>query len=95
MTHAEMIQKRVVEFYKILLSTVKSIMRRYKFTSTVITSKKVGRKHKLGTRCVTRLLNYVRHNNNNNNNNKLPLYMIALNFKTANGTKVSFRTIRR
>lgn len=47
------------------------------------------RKKKLRPRCYRRLLNYVR------NNNKQPLYMIAAQFRTVNGTKLSVRTIQR
>ncbi len=50
---------------------------------------KPGRKHKLGPRCIRRLLNYVKANN------REPPFVIAARFRTKDGTKLAQRTIRR
>ncbi len=82
-------QKKVADYYCISVSTVKSIMRRHRLASNVNAKKRIGRKLKLGQRCVRRLILYVRKNN------KMPLYTIAANFRASSGTKLSERTIRR
>lgn len=63
-------------------------MQRYQIASSTNTIVKVGRKHNLGTGCVSILLNYLCENN------RITLYMAATNFKTASGTKLSVRSIR-
>ncbi len=81
-------QKKVADYYCIPVSTIKSIMRYHRLASNLNAKKKMGRKLKLGPRCVRRLILYVRKNN------KMPLYTIAANFRASNGTKLSERTIR-
>ena len=85
-----MTRKQVPNFYNVPLNTVKSIIRRRnKETGTQKLVTKQGRKLVLGPRCVRRLLNFVR------NNNKQPLFYIAVNLKTLDGSKLSQKTIKR
>ena len=79
----------IANFYKLSRNTVKAVIRSSKLKQSAIVKKKAGRKHKLGPRCVRRLLNYVR------DNNRQPLFVIAARFRTKNGEKLSERTIRR
>ena len=89
MLRAGLTQKKVAVFYNLSVSTVKSIVHRNKRASTIVSKKKMGRKHKLGPRCQRRLLNFVR------NNSKQPLYMIAAQFHNSDGTTLSARSIGR
>ncbi len=82
-------RKKVAGYYCIIVNTVKSIMGHHRLASNVNAKEKMGRKLKLGPRCVRRLILYVRKNN------EMPLYTIAANFRSSNGTKLSARTIRR
>ena len=85
-----MTRKQVAGFYDIPLNTVKSIIRRRNKEATNKNSiTKQGRKRLLGPRCVRRLLNFVRKNN------KQPLFYIAANFKTIDGSNLSQKTIKR
>ena len=79
----------VSEYYSISKNTIKCIARCKKYVTEGVQQKPFGRKPKLGPRCVRRLLNYVRENS------KLPLYAIAVRFRTLRGSNLSDRTIRR
>lgn len=79
----------IAQFYKVSRNTVKGIIRCSKLQKIEGVKKKPGRKHKLGPRCIRRLLNYVR------DNNRQPLFVIATRFRTKDGVKLSERTIRR
>ncbi len=81
------IPTNIANFYKLSINTVKSVIRSSKLKQSGIVKKNAGRKHKLGPRCVRRLLNYVR------DNNRQPLFVIAAKFRTKNGEKLSERTI--
>ena len=83
-----MTPSEVAKFYNVSRNTVKSIIRRSRQVTTV-SIRKPGRLHKLGPRCVRRLLNYVK------DNGKLPLFAIASQYRAANGDRLSERTIRR
>ena len=78
----------VSRFYNVSRNTVKGIIRRSKQVPTLTTVTKPSRKHKLGPRCVRRLLNYVK-------SNRQPLFVVAARFRTLDGTKLSERTIQR
>ncbi len=78
----------IANFYKLSRNTVKAVIRSSKSKQSTIFKKKAGRRHKLGTRYVRRLLNYVR------DNNRQPLFVIAARFRTKNGEKLSERTLR-
>ena len=79
----------VSKFYDVSRNTVKSIFRRNKQSVSKSIVTKPGRQQKLGPRCIRRLLNYVKANN------RLPLFLIAVRFRTVDGTRLSQRTIRR
>ena len=64
------------KFYKISRNTVKTIVRRARKQILKIVPKKLGRKPKLGPRCVRRLLNFVKKKN------RKPLFANAAQFRT-------------
>ena len=86
MLKISMTQKKVGDFYNVSLSAVKRIIMRKKLT---FWKEKMRWKKKLRRRCNRRLLKYVR------TNNKQQLYLIAAQFSTLNGRKLSVCTIRR
>ena len=79
----------VSEYYSISKNTIKGIVRRKKHVTEGVQRKSFCRKPKLSPRCVRRLLNYVKANS------KLPLYAIAVRFRTVEVRNLSERTIRR
>ena len=78
----------VSNFHNVSRNTVKSIIRRSRQVKPA-QIRKPGRLHKLGPRCVRKLLNYVR------DNGRLPLFAIASQFRAANSERLSVRTLQR
>jgi len=89
MVEAGLTPAYVARFYNMPKDTVKSILRRNKNKSSKSIVKRRGRNKKLDSNCYKSLLKYVA------TNNKLPLFVIAAQFRTADGQKLSIRTIRR
>ena len=83
-----MTPSEVANFSNVSRNTVKSIIRRSRQVTTPPIEKPV-RLHKLGSKCVRRLLNYVR------DNLSLPLFSNASQFRSANGDRLSECRIRR
>ena len=75
-------------FYNVSRNAGKGIIRSNKQLSTVTTVAKPGRKHKLISRCVRRLLNYLKSKNWH------PLFVVAARFRTLDGTRLSECTIQ-
>ena len=87
MLRIDMTQKKVADFFKESISTLRSIVRRKKKQAPE--RKKYGKKKLLRPHCHRRLVNYFR------NNIKQPLYIKAAQLRTVSGTKFSVRTNRR
>ena len=79
----------VSNFYKIPRDSVKSIVRRAKPQNLEEAPKQLGRRPKLGPRCIRRLIIFVRKNN------RMPLFMIAAQFRTLDGVPLTPKTIRK
>ena len=78
----------VAHFYKISRNSVKSTVRRAKSQNLEDAPKRLGRRPKLGPRCKCRLIILVRKNN------RMPLFMIAAQFRTLDGVPLTPKTIR-
>ena len=87
LARAGMSERKIAQFYCMSRNTVASILRRNRINNSV--PGKRGRKYMLSQRCVRRLLRFVSINRFN------PLYVIANEFRTQDGSKLSVRTIRR
>ena len=77
----------VANFYKIPRNSVKSIIRRAKHRNLEEAPKQYGGRPKLGPRCIRRLIIFVRKNN------RMPLFMIAGQFRTLDGVPLTPKTI--
>ncbi len=65
----------IANFYELSINTVKAVIRSSKLRRSAIFMKKARWKHKLGPRCVRRLLNYVRDNNRQSFSSLLPCFV--------------------
>ena len=83
LVRAGMTPSYVAVSYSFSRNTVKSTIRRSKQVTTTSILTIPGRKHKLGPRCVRRLLNHVR------NNNRQPLFVDAAHLCKLDGAKLS------
>ena len=79
----------VSEYYFISKSIIKGIVRRKKYVTEGVQRKPFVIKPKLVPHSVRRLLNYIIENS------KLPLFAIAVRFRTVQGSNLSEPTIRR
>ena len=87
MVRAGISLRKVATFYNISRDTVASIIRRNQINNSA--TSKHGRNHMLTERCIRRLIRCVV------SNRFKPLFIIANEFRTMRGSKISVRTIRR
>ena len=89
MVRAGLSQSYVASFYGMPRSSVTSIVRRNRLAAISTPLKRRGPKHQLTERCIRRLLRDVHYHRFQ------PLHVIAANFRTVTGKRISVSTIRR